>query len=52
MIDSASNRVAALPRVSVQMVMSVGTLASFGWLLLQDKIHPLVIYLLQVYLTF
>jgi len=52
MLDSASNRVVALPRVPVGMLVSVGTLASFGWLLLQDKIHPLVIYVLQIYLTF
>ncbi len=52
MIHSASNRVVALPGVSIQLLVSVGTLASFGWLLLQDKIHPIVIYLLQIYLTF
>jgi hypothetical protein len=34
------------------VLLSIGTLASFGWLLLQGKIHPLVLYLLQVYLTF
>ena len=25
---------------------------SFGWLLVQDQIHPLFVYFLQVYLTF
>ncbi len=36
----------------VQVVLSAGTLLSFAWLLLQNKIHPIVVYLLQVYLTF
>jgi hypothetical protein len=52
MIQSAISRVVALPRVSIGLVVSIGTLASFGWLLLQGRVHPLVIYLLQVYLTF
>ena len=52
MLESARNRIDALPRVPVQTVLSIGTLASFGWLMLQDKIHPIVLYLLQVYLTF
>ena len=52
MLQSARNRVVALPRIPTQTLLSAGTLASFGWLLLQGKIHPLVIYLLQIYLTF
>ena len=52
MLEFARNRVVALPRVPAQTLFSVGTLASFAWLLLQDKIHPLVVYLLQIYLTF
>ena len=52
MLGSARNRVIVLPRISAQMLLSAGTLASFGWLLLQNKIHPMVIYLLQIYLTF
>ena len=52
MLDSARNRVEALPRVPVQVILSAGTLTSFAWLLLLDRIHPVVIYLLEVYLTF
>jgi len=52
MLESTRQRVEALPRVSAQVWLSVGTLASFAWLLLQDKIHPIVVYVLQVYLTF
>lgn len=52
MLESARNHVAALPRVPAQVLLSVGTLASFGWLLLSNKIHPIVVYVLQVYLTF
>ena len=52
MLESARRRLLSIPRVPVQPLLSVGTLTSFGWLLLQNKIHPFVIYLLQVYLTF
>ncbi len=52
MIESIRDRADVLPRVPVQTLASIGTLGTFGWLLLQDRIHPIVIYLLQVYLTF
>jgi hypothetical protein len=57
MLESARNRDVAISRVPGQVVpaqvlFSAGTLLSFGWLLLQNKIHPIVVYLLQVYLTF
>lgn len=57
MLESARNRDVAISRVPTQVaptqvLFSVGTLFSFGWLLLQNKIHPIVVYLLQVYLTF
>ena len=57
MLESARNRDVAISRVPAQVapaqiVLSAGTLLSFGWLLLQNKIHPIVVYLLQVYLTF
>ena len=52
MLESARNRVVALPRIPTNALLSTGILASFGWLLYQNKIHPIVIYLLQLYLTF
>lgn len=52
MLESARNRIVALPRIPTQTLISAGVLTSFGWLLYQNKIHPIVIYLLQLYLTF
>ncbi len=52
MLESARNRDVAISRVPAQVLLSAGTLTSFAWLLLQNKIHPIVVYLLQVYLTF
>lgn len=57
MLQSVRKRVVALPqlpvkRLPVQVVLSAGTLGSFGWMLFQNKIHPIIVYALQVYLTF
>jgi hypothetical protein len=52
MLQSVRSRVAEVPRVPVHLLISAGTLTSFAWLLLQNKIHPIFVYLLQVYLTF
>lgn len=52
MLESIRRRVQTVPRVPTEALLSAGTLTSFVWLLLQNKIHPIVIYLLQVYLTF
>lgn len=52
MLESTRSRVLSIPRIPAQWLLSVGTLGSFSWLLLQNKIHPIVVYLLQVYLTF
>ena len=45
-------RVVTVPEIPVKALLSVGTLISFVWLLGQDLIHPLAIYLLQLYLAF
>ncbi|HTQ78942.1 MAG TPA: hypothetical protein VMM92_03015 [Thermoanaerobaculia bacterium] len=42
----------AIPHVPVKVVLSAGAVASFGVLLAQDQIHPLVLYALQLYLSF
>lgn len=52
MVGSTRRRVLTFPRIPAQIMLSAGTIASFGWLLLQNKIHPIVIYFLQMYLTF
>lgn len=36
----------------IQVMASAGVLGSFVWLLANDLIHPLVVYLLELYLTF
>lgn len=51
MLDSVRKHV-AVPYVPVKVLLSVGSLASFGWLLSHDLVHPIVIYALQVYLSF
>ena len=51
MLDSVRKHV-AVPHVPGNVLLSVGTLASFGWLLSHDLIHPIVIYALQLYLAF
>ncbi|HKI06591.1 MAG TPA: hypothetical protein VKK31_31735 [Thermoanaerobaculia bacterium] len=56
MLDSVRKQVAVsyLPvnSVPVKVLLSVGSLASFGWLLSHDLVHPIVIYALQLYLSF
>ena len=42
----------AVRRVAWDRVIAVGTLGSLAWLLLQDRLHPLVVYLLELYLAF
>jgi hypothetical protein len=51
MLDSARKQV-VVPYVPVKVLLSVGSLASFGWLLFHDLVHPIVIYALQLYLSF
>jgi hypothetical protein len=42
----------AVPQVPVRLLLSVGTLGSFLWLLTQDLIDPLAVFALQLYLAF
>jgi hypothetical protein len=51
MLDSARKQF-AVPYVPVKVLLSVGSLASFGWLLSHDLVHPIVIYALQLFLSF
>ncbi|MGE5233201.1 MAG: hypothetical protein ACM3OB_03750 [Acidobacteriota bacterium] len=52
MLESLRRAVVVIPQVPVQWLLTIGTVASFGWLLTQDLIHPLVVYCLQLYLSF
>ena len=42
----------AIPQVPVRLLLSLGTLTSFAWLLVQDLIDPLAVLALQLYLSF
>ena len=42
----------AVPYIPGKVLLSATTIASFGWLLAQDRIHPLVVWALQLYLSF
>ena len=60
MLDPFRKRVAVhvarrgmtVPQVPVKMLVSGATLASFCWLLAHDMVQPIVIYALQLYLSF
>lgn len=41
-----------LVHLPVRPMASAGVVASFGWLLAHDLVHPLVVFLLELYLTF
>jgi len=41
-----------IPYLPLEAVATVATVASFGWLLVNDLIQPIVVYLLQLYLSF
>jgi len=51
MIESVRNRV-AVSDIALHFALAAGSVASFGWLLIQDQIHPLLIYCLQLFLSF
>jgi hypothetical protein len=51
MLDSVRKHV-AVPYIPGKVLLSAATLASFGWLLAHDQVHPLVIYALQLFLSF
>ncbi len=45
-------RTAVVPRLRVDIVLAAATTFCFGWLLLRDLLHPVAVYLLQLYLAF
>jgi hypothetical protein len=45
-------RAIALPQVPVQALATVISMLAFGWLLINDLVQPIVILLLELYLTF
>jgi len=42
----------AIPAVPSTLVLTAATLTSFGVLLAHDLVHPVVVYALQLYLSF
>jgi hypothetical protein len=53
MLDSSRKWVAIeMPRVSGKVLFSVASLTGFTWLLAQDQVNPVIVYLLQLYLAF
>jgi len=45
-------RQALAPRIPLDRVLAAGSVASFAWLLLSDRVPPLVVLLLELYLSF
>ena len=52
MLDSIRKAAVLVPEVPARWLVPAGTLVSFGWLLFQGKVHPLVMYCLELYLSF
>jgi hypothetical protein len=52
MLDSLRETLALPHRLPLRGFLSVGSLVTFGWLLTQDLVHPVVVYLFELYLTF
>ena len=42
----------AVPHVPATVLWSVATVVSFGWLLAHNAVRPIVIYAVQLYLSF
>jgi hypothetical protein len=38
--------------LQLQLALAGAALLSFGGLLIQDRVHPVLVYVLQLYLTF
>jgi hypothetical protein len=45
-------RSAALPAVPVRFLVQGAVIASFLWLLVENQVHPLIVYGMQLYLSF
>lgn len=50
--QAVRKHLAVVSELPLQLTLAAGTVAAFGWLLVQDQIHPLFVYFLQLYLTF
>lgn len=52
MVDSIRSIVEATRVVPARWAVAAATVAAFGWLLANDAIHPVMVYGLQLYLSF
>ena len=50
MLQVAARQLAAL-RLPVDRLVGVATATAFFWLLAQDRIHPVAVFLLELYLA-
>jgi len=50
MLQAVARQIAEL-RIPLDRLVGAGVVASFFWLLLRDRIHPVVVYALELYLT-
>jgi len=50
MLQTAARQIASI-RVPLDRLVGLSVVASFFWLLFQDRIHPVAIYLLELYLS-
>jgi hypothetical protein len=48
----AKPAVAALRDLPLEKILGASSVAAFLWLLAQDRIHPVMVYLLELYLAF
>jgi len=51
-IAAVARREMVIPQVPAKMLLSGAVIVSFAWLLSQDMVKPIVIYALQLYLSF
>ena len=50
MLQAVAKQLASL-RVPADQIVGAGVVAAFFWLLLSDRIHPAVVYVLELFLT-
>jgi hypothetical protein len=50
MLEAVAKQLAQV-RVPADRLVGTGVVAAFLWLLLQDRIHPVVVYALELYLS-
>ena len=49
---AAIRRAVVVPQANHRWLVPAVTLSAFGWLLAQDAVAPLAVYLLQLFLSF